>query len=374
MLAVSTLCIANADIDERRKELESIRSEINKNRAEINKLSSRESDLLKRLKRLDNDIALITRYMRKLDDQEQALKKDINFTQFVLDKTSSSLEERKKLLNRRIISIYKQGRFDELDLVFNSASIPDYLRRNAFFRYITDSDRALIKGISKKQKDYENTKSRLENRLDDVHSVRKERENQQTSLEKQKKTRTSLLNEVKGKKSSYLKQVKELEARQAEINKIIATLESARRKKSSKPVSADYGEFGKLRGNLPWPVKGSIVKPFGTNIHPVYKTKTINNGIDIETAEGASIGSVAEGEVAYTGVLGSFGNIVIIEHSDGFYTLYANLAKVTVSKGTKVRAGTILGSTGSSASIDGAKLHLELRRERQVLNPADWLE
>jgi septal ring factor EnvC (AmiA/AmiB activator) len=312
--------------------------------------------------------------MRKLDDQEKALKKDIDFTHVVLTKTSNSLDERKMLLRERIRSIYKKGRYDELDLIFNSESISDYFRRNAFFRYIADSDRALIKGITRKQKDYESTKSRLENRLDDVHSVKKEREKQQKDFEKQKTARTKLLSEVKGKKGEYLKQVKELQQRQADINKIIASLEKTRKKKSTKAISKDFGEFGKLQGKLPWPVKGKVVKPFGTNVHPVYKTKTINNGIDIETDEGAHIGAVADGEVAYTGVLGSFGNIVIVEHSDGFYTLYANLAKVSVSKGSKIKAGNTLGTTGNSASIDGAKLHLELRRERQVLDPSDWLE
>ncbi|MBL8028801.1 MAG: peptidoglycan DD-metalloendopeptidase family protein [Fibrobacteres bacterium] len=375
LLLTVNLIAANTDIDDRRKELESIRDEISKNRAEINKLSSKESNLMRKLKRIDNDIALITRYMKKLDDQEKALVKDIDYTQVILVKTSNSLTERKGLLRERMRSIYKKGRFDELDLLFNSGSISDYFRRNALFRYIAESDRALIKGITRKQKDFENTKVRLENRLDDVHAIIKERESQQAVLEKQKEARTKILSEVKGKKSEYLKQVKELQQRQADINRIIASLGSTRKKKSgSKPLSGDYGDFGKLHGKLNWPAKGSISKPYGTNVHPVYNTKTINYGIDIETAEGAQVSSVAEGEVAHTGVMGSFGNFVIVEHSDGFYTLYANLARVSVSKGGKVKAGSSLGVTGSSASADGAKLHFELRRERQVLDPTDWLE
>ncbi len=373
MLAFSA-AFTDDDIDNRRKELESIKKDIDKNRSEIKKLSSRESNLMNLLKRLDNDIALITRYMKKLDDQELALKKDVNYTEFLLNKTSGNLDERKSLLKKRIRNIYKKGRYDDLDLLFNSASVSDYLRRNAFFRYIADSDRALIKGITKKQTEYENIKNRLENRLSDVHAVRNEREKEQISLEKQKNARAKVLNEVKGKKGEYTRQVRELEQRQAEINKIIAALQSARRKKTAVPLSANFGEFGKLRGSMPWPVKGNIIKPFGTNIHPVYKTRTVNNGVDFETDDGAPVISVANGEVAYTGVLGSFGNIVIIEHSDGFYTLYANLEKIRVKKGEKVGAKSIIGSTGSTSSIDGAKLHFELRRERSVMDPTNWLE
>jgi murein hydrolase activator len=170
--------------------------------------------------------------------------------------------------------------------------------------------------------------------------------------------------------------VKELETRQKEINKIIEILEIAREnalKAKKHDRLADLGDFGKLKGRLPWPANGKILRPFGTNVHPVYKTKTINNGIDIEVEAGDKIRSVAQGEVLYTGQASGFGNFVIIGHGNGFYSLYANLSSILVKKGQSVDIGKDIGIAGDTGSFDGVKLHFEIRQQRQILNPGEWL-
>jgi len=120
-------------------------------------------------------------------------------------------------------------------------------------------------------------------------------------------------------------------------------------------------------------VEGKIIKKFGTNVHPVYKTKTINNGIDIKASEGEQVTTVAEGEVMYIGQIGGFGNFLIVGHGGGYYSLYANLASIAVKKGDTVTMGGTIGIAGDTGSFEGTKLHFELRKERQVLDPTKWL-
>src|SRR5512137_1013003 len=95
--------------------------------------------------------------------------------------------------------------------------------------------------------------------------------------------------------------VEDLEKRQEQINQIVAALESARkaRKEAQRRKTAlpEADTFSGLKGRLPWPLKGKIVKKFGTIVHPVYGTKTINNGIDISARAGDRVVSVAGGEV-----------------------------------------------------------------------------
>lgn len=368
--------VPTGDIDSRKGELELIKRNIEDGRREIGKLSDKETDLSQKLQKIDDNITLVGNYLRKLGDQEGAMKDDIDSIQVDLTRTTGNLAWRKELLKERARKIYMRGRYDAVDMIFSANSFSDFFRRNTFYKVLADNDHRLITGIFNQQKMIKLSKARLENRLADIQEVKSEKAKEQSFLSAQRKNREKILKQIKGKKETYLKLVADLEKRKAEINRIIESLEEARRRSLETRKGdrfADFGDFGKLKGRLPWPVEGKIIKRFGTNVHPVYKTKTINNGVDIEVGSGTEIAAVASGEVVYTGTLSSFGNFVIIGHSSGFYTLYANLSFISVHKGESVPGGRTVGLSGDTGSLDGSKLHFELRRERQILDPSDWL-
>ncbi|MFH0922208.1 MAG: peptidoglycan DD-metalloendopeptidase family protein [Fibrobacterota bacterium] len=364
------------DIATRKNELESIKQQLRDSRKEIAKLSTKEADLVTRLRKIDDNITLLGHYLKKLGETEAALEDDIDSIRVDLDNTGRGLAWRKGVLRQRVRAIYKNGRFSDLDVLFSANSFSDFLRRNVFFKRIADHDRRLIQTIFREQRRIAQKKRDLEDRLSDVLVVKGEKNSEQKKFTNQKEARNKLLNKVKGEKDSYLAMVRELEARQREMNKIIEVLEAARESAlRSKKLDrlASLGDFGKLKGKLPWPAAGKILRPFGTNVHPVYKTKTINNGIDIEVEAGDPIKSVAPGEVLYTGQASGFGNFIIVGHGKGFYSLYANLAAMLVKKGQTVDIGREIGRAGDTGSFDGVKLHFELRHQREILDPGDWL-
>jgi septal ring factor EnvC (AmiA/AmiB activator) len=366
----------SGDIEARKGELEEIKREIEQNRQEIEKLEDKEADLATRLQKIEDNITMVGTYIRKLNDQEKALEKDMDSIKTNLGRTTTSLAKRKAMLRKRIRRIYIQGRYDPLDVVFSAQSFSDFIRRYTFFKYLADNDQQLISSVFNEQRSIERSKKTLEDRIADIQAVMAEKSSEQKKLSDQRKTREKILQQVKGRKDTYLKLAEDLEKRKEEINKIIEALEEARRKSletTRRDRLADFGDFGKLKGRLPWPVQGKVIRKFGKNMHPVYHTITINNGIDVEVQPGVAIQAVASGEVLYTGSMSSFGNFVIIGHSSGFYTLYANLSFIGVKKGDKVEAGGSLGLSGDTGSLEGAKLHFEIRQQRQIFNPSDWL-
>jgi len=130
--------------------------------------------------------------------------------------------------------------------------------------------------------------------------------------------------------------------------------------------------FEKRRGNLRWPVsRGTIQTPFGNHIHPVLKTVTQNTGIDIATPSGSDVYAVADGEVAVLSFIPGFGNVLILNHNNGFRTVYAHLSDVTVSESQRVTEGTIIAKSGDT--VAGAILHFEIWKEREKQNPESWL-
>jgi murein DD-endopeptidase MepM/ murein hydrolase activator NlpD len=111
---------------------------------------------------------------------------------------------------------------------------------------------------------------------------------------------------------------------------------------------------------------------FGKIVHPVYKTVIMNNGVDIGVKEGQTVQCVAPGAVIHVGFMRGLGQMVIIDHSAGYMTVYAQLQNVSVSVDQKVQAGTVLGQVGSTSK--GPSLHFEIRKSTDPLDPSEWLE
>lgn len=158
-------------------------------------------------------------------------------------------------------------------------------------------------------------------------------------------------------------------------------------KPAAKPAQPQYaseaeadrrltGTFESNKGKLLFPVAGryTIVSNFGTYEHPeLSKVKVDNLGIDIEVPAGAKARAVYEGVVSSIFRLDGYHNIVIVRHGQ-YLTVYAGIDALTVKKGDKVKTGQILGTVYSNQADDNrTRLHFEIRREKQKLNPAEWV-
>lgn len=128
------------------------------------------------------------------------------------------------------------------------------------------------------------------------------------------------------------------------------------------------------KGRLPWPVeRGTITGRFGTHPHPVLKNVSVeNNGIDISTVEGAAVRSIFEGEVLNVLFNPSFQKGVIIKHGE-YYTVYTNLASVSVEAGTKVSAKQKIGTVYSNTDDGKTDVHMELWKGTTILDPSLWI-
>jgi len=113
---------------------------------------------------------------------------------------------------------------------------------------------------------------------------------------------------------------------------------------------------------------------FGNETNPKFGTVTFNSGIDISAPMGTDVHAVAKGRVDVVNEdFGSYGEMIILNHGDGYYSLYAHLSAATVGKGQEVAAGQVIGRVGDTGSLKGSILHFEIRKGRTALNPTTWL-
>ena len=133
----------------------------------------------------------------------------------------------------------------------------------------------------------------------------------------------------------------------------------------------DARPFSKLRAKLPWPVRGNVSRQFGETVG---NSDMRTNGIRIRTEEQAPVTAVHYGRVVFANWLRGFGLMIIIDHGDGFMSLYGNNDSLNYSAGEWVRAGDTIAQAGSSGGRSKPGLYFEIRRDGQPENPESWLE
>jgi septal ring factor EnvC (AmiA/AmiB activator) len=162
------------------------------------------------------------------------------------------------------------------------------------------------------------------------------------------------------------------------LEAFIRELQAKQRKLAKIPppkggIEAPAVGFGALKGRLPWPTEGRIVTGYGAQVHPRFGTRTFRNGVDIEAAVGREVLAVHAGHVIYTGWFKGYGNLIIVDHGNEYYTLYAHIADIEAKEGEDVRQGQRIGTVGDTGSLAGPRLYFEVRYQGRPQDPEQWL-
>jgi septal ring factor EnvC (AmiA/AmiB activator) len=165
---------------------------------------------------------------------------------------------------------------------------------------------------------------------------------------------------------------KKLQAQVEKLKKDSASLEGLVNQLMAKQgkTPSTYQFTGK---KIAWPLRGKIIRSYGEETKS-YGTSVVNNGIDIAAKEGTTVVAADDGEVIFSDRYGGQGKLIIIDHKNGFFTLYAYNNELTVAKGATVKRGQTIAKSGMSGSANQASLHFELRKDGKAINPVPFLE
>ena len=192
---------------------------------------------------------------------------------------------------------------------------------------------------------------------------------EQESRQQQARQKTAAIAQAQEKAAAAQARVKELEESARALTSLLRTLGQAQR---PKPGSASRLDLPK--NSLPWPVSGRVIKPFGRERNQELDTWIIHQGILIETSPGASVSALEDGRVIFSGPFRSYGQVIIIDHGSGFFSVYGGLGVILKAKGSEVKAGEELAKAGSGPQGQDGTLYLEIRRGTEALDPAVWLQ
>lgn len=153
----------------------------------------------------------------------------------------------------------------------------------------------------------------------------------------------------------------------------LAPLADNNRVQARLQITSPTGSLKSHKGQLPWPAVGPLRIGYGDRTDLAYGTVTAHHGWDIGAPHGTSVQAIAAGEVVFADWLRGYGQVVIVDHKQGFHAVVAHLSQVEVRAGDKVAAGAVLGAVGDTGSLRGSVLYFELRHRGTPVDPKVWL-
>ena len=366
---------ADTEIETQRRELESLKSQLDERRKQGQALKGREKNVLVQLRESEKNLQLTVRYLNALEKRRRVVASSLGDATTELVRTAAQLDVDRRRLAWRLREIYKRGRSADLEYLLSARSFGDLVTRTYYLARIAQEDRGQVLLTQARRGQVQDTKTRLESRKRELDRLKEETDRERVSLNLIRTERRSLLKKIRSDSKTNEQAAQELERASRRIQTLIGELEKRRLAGGRGAPGQEpllYGDFGKNRGRLPWPVSGRVARGFGSQVNPRFGTKTFNSGVDIAATFGTPIAAVAKGRVEYVNWLEGYGKCAIINHGGGFYTLYANASEILVTVGKDVAAGETIGKVGDTGSTMGTALHFEIRKGREALNPLDW--
>jgi len=390
------------EITKKERELQKLRNEIEAYEAKLRDSEKRERSTLGRLDDLEQQATLMRQLVQKLKEEENQITKDIALAKESIEELEHQLQFLKSHYAGYVRSVYKHGRVYDLELLFSSKSINQMYIRIEYLKKFSDQRAADLQRITQKKNEVERQNEQLQQSLNEERRLLTEKTREEQSLKRKTGQRQQVLRQIRKDKKAYRQELARKTAAVQKIEQLIVDLiekervrreearkqrvaaaarERARQKEKLASAAATespvvdiepVGTFAQRKGRLRWPVSSGVIESrFGNQTHPVLKTVTQNSGVDITVKVGTNVGAVAEGEVSILSFIPGYGNVVILNHYNGYRTVYAHLSEVNVVESQKLNEGDVIGKSGDS--VAGSVLHFEIWREREKQNPELWL-
>ena len=390
LLLFSLLCLPTAalsgqqsiskQLEQSQRRLEEIKAERDRLQQQRERLQGQVHDVNDELTNLERQKESTQRIVNEIERQIGGLAGQLDHASAELILAEDNLAERRAILERRLVDIYKRGALYAFQVLLTAESFGDLLSRYKYLYLTSRQDRALVQDVEK-------LRNRVVVQRNDILRVRSELDRRRQEREAEYERYGELANErarrlaqLKRSAQATEQKLSALERDEARLTDVLAALERARREAKVRggaglgPIAGPGSITTADIGKLDWPVDGTIVYRFGRDTLP--SGGVIRwNGIGIAAAAGTPVKAVEAGRVRLVGQFGTYGLTILLEHGNGYYSVYAHLQSASVKLNDAVNKAQVIGAVGGLSSDYGPHLHFEIRGENQIaLDPADWLK
>lgn len=269
-------------------------------------------------------------------------------------------------LESDVRAAYAIGRRDQLKLLLSQDDPARAARMLVYYRYASQSRGERLRGMQASLARLGAAENEIRDRGRELAALRADQSANLADLETARRERAALLAGLNREVKNRAREIERLRADQARLERLLGELTRT----APAPLPDDRGtRFGRLRGRLPLPVAGRISARFG---EPKGLGDLRWRGVFIDAPEGRDIMAPARGRVAYAGSLKGFGLLLILDHGDGYMTLYGHNQTLTREVGDWVEAGETVAAVGNTGDAPRAGLYFEIRHQGEPSDPLAW--
>ena len=381
-IPVPAYAVTQSQIDKLKAQRNVIRAQRQEKQAIVEALEAEKADVVAQKQAMD-ERNMYTLQQIQLNNQEIEL-----YDEMIAEK-AAELEEAQRLedeqLERyraRVRAMEENGGYNILAIISKSDSFSDMLTAMDDVGEIMESDRQLEDAYIAARENTENVKAEYEDTRSELEELKAQLKAEQEELEKDIEEAIQIIlnleNDLENRQAEYDAIMAAEDAANATIDKLVAELEAQRAAEAAAAAAAAGGGSGggsaNASGSFLWPVASYVYvsSRFGLRVHPITGKTKSHTGIDIASNQGTAVYASDGGSVTLAGWNGGYGNCIMIDHGNGYVTLYGHLSSISVSVGQTVSQGATIGAVGSTGNSTGPHLHFEVLKNGTRIDPEQF--
>ncbi|MFC3022572.1 murein hydrolase activator EnvC family protein [Vibrio zhugei] len=349
------------------QELTGVKNEIQRQELSLSRQRKKLDALQNDLKQQELHIAAQKKQINKTKSKQAQTNRKIAALRKKIDHLEQQRQQQTKQLKTLLQTYYITERSFSTEHILSSGMEED--RISQYYQHLAKARTKAINELETTHRELDNSESQLHKERDKIAELLKQQTQKYQQLDQSQTQRRQTLAKIKKGISGDKVYLAELQQNE---NRLKAEIAKAEKAKAARQAAASISMDGlaKQRHQLPWPIKGTVLHRFGE-----HQSGQINwKGIVIQAHYGDKVKAVASGTIVFSDYLRGYGLMVLIDHGQGYMTLYGFNQSLTKKEGDRVAAGETIALAGDTGGQQQASLYFEVRRNSKAENPLNWLK
>jgi len=366
-LQIPVFAADNDDFGRYQKKLEKVQQSINKVKEHLKSTRYKRGHVVTELQQLESKISKNSVELKETRAKVEKLNNKVSDLRGELDKLQRKLKTQRQSLSEQIRAAYAIGRQQQVKMLLNQQDPAEMGRVMVYFDYLNRAREQHITEFLHNIAEKKRLEEELNTALTAYQETLSTRKKQKNTLLSQRLKRNQLLTRLEQEISNQEKNLSELEGSRNRIEKLLMSLGELLADIPQSP--SDSRPFKQQKGKLPWPASGPFLATYG---EPRKQGGLKWNGVLISTAHGTPVRAVSHGRIAFADWLQGFGFITIIDHGEGYMSLYGHNETLIKQAGDWVNSGEVIATSGDSGGQPMPGVYFEIRSRGKPVNPGGW--
>jgi septal ring factor EnvC (AmiA/AmiB activator) len=355
------------DAAEKVRELKNLRTQIQSLQQQLEANQRKKSNTEKRLHDVENQISETSRVLRRIDSELEAKRGQLEALQEKQRGQAAKLKRQRAHLASEARTAYAMGRQQQVKLLLNQEQPSAVGRMLVYFGYFSRARLEQIDAMRATLEQLNAVEDSIAQKTESLTVLRNSQQLQSRRLQEKKQTRKQAVAALSRELKNQGGELKRLKTDEQQLQELVSSLQAL-----LVDIPADASQqlpFKTLKGKLRWPTRGRLAKRFGARRG---SGGLKWRGVMIQAVEGGDVRAVSQGRVAFSDWMRGFGLLVIIDHGDGYMSLYGHNQALYKEVGEWVDTGEVVALLGASGGQTESGLYFELRHKGQPINPLRW--